>query len=287
MLALQALILILSALGAVESRSAEISTAYLHPHTIGFNTGLYHNRFIDNIVSPVVYTNSSPLFEFSYCNMNNIRRHNGYIKFGFYTASLSDVDVEDNFEISGSDGSVYTIPRSLHQLDGSLLEVEYEYLRRIFVWEQGKSAFHLGGSAEFYAEEFCGLDHWHDEFEWKLVKTWVYDFSLALEGKLERRFRESDHLSVDLSFALISLVSRAPYYYAVGSREDVSPFNVEYSWMIPTDFMRWSAQFSYVFWLNKSLGLEAYYRFQYRQVTEPRDLKYISNTFSLGVKYAI
>ena len=285
--AIQELILILFVFGAVDSRSEEIVAKYARPHTIGFNTALYHNRFIDDVISPVVYTSSSPLFEFSYRNTNNVRSHAGFIKFGFYTAALKDLDAGDDFELLYPEGSVYTFPRNLHQLDGSHFSAEYEYLRSIFTLDQGKSAVHLGGRAGFYTDELSNIDHWGNEFEWKLSKSWLYDFSLALAGEIDRRFRESDRLSLCLRINLLSLAYRPQYSTPLTNGEIANSFSDKYTWMSPADLMRWSAQLSYELWFHKSFGLEAYYRFQHQRVTEPRDLRHVSHTFSLGIKYAI
>lgn len=285
--ATQELILILFVFGAVDSRSEETGAKYVRTNVIGFNTALYHNRFIDDVISPVVYTSSSPMFEFSYRNMNDVQRHTGFIKFGFYTANLRDVDTGDDFELLYPDGNVYLLPRNLHQLDGSHFSAEYEYLRRISTLEQGRSAFHLGGRAGFYTDELSNIDYWGDEFEWKRYKSWVYDLSLALAGEIDRRFRESDRLSLHLRFTLLSLAYRPKYSSPIANWEVGNSFPDEYAWMSPADFMRWSAQLSYELWLHKSFGLEAYYRFQHQRVTEPRDLRYVSHTFSLGIKYAI
>lgn len=274
-------------LAANDARSEEIGAKYARPHAIGFNTAFYHNRFIDDMISPVVYTSSSPLFEFSYRNMNDARRHAGFIKFGFYTAGLKDLDAGDDFEFLYPDGNVYTFPRSLHQLDGSHFGAEYEYLRRISTLDQGKSAFHLGGRAGFYTEELSNIDCWAYEFEWKKYKSWLYDFSLALAGEIDRRFRESDRLSLHLRFTLLSLAYRPQYSTPITNWEVGDSFSEKYTWMFPADLMRWSAQLSYELWFHKSFGLEAYYRFRHQRVTEPRDLRYVSHTFSLGIKYAI
>ena len=285
--AIQELILILFVFGAVDSRSEEIVAKYARPHTIGFNTALYHNRFIDDVISPVVYTSSSPLFEFSYRNMNDVRRHTGFVKFGFYTASLRDADTGDDFELLYPDGNVYSLPRNLHQLDGSHFSAEYEYLRRISTLDRGRSAFHLGGRAGFYTDELSNIDYWEDEFEWRMDKSWVYDFSLALAGEIDRRFRQSDRLSLHLRFNVLSLAYRPQHSSPIADGEARDSFSDKYTWMSPADFMRWSAQLSYELWFRKSFGLEAYYRFQHQRVTEPRDLRYVSHTFSLGIKYAI
>ncbi len=274
-------------LAANDARSENVVAKYARPHTIGFNTALYHNRFIDDVISPVVYTSSSPLFEFSYRNMNDVQRHTGFIKFGFYTAGLRDVNTGEDFEFLYPDGDVYSLPRNLHQLDGSHFSAEYEYLRRISTLDQGRSAFHLGGRAGFYTDELSNIDYWGDEFEWRRYKSWVYDFSLALAGEIDRRFRESDRLSLHLRFTVLSLAYRPQYSSPVASGEAVDSFIDKYTWMFPANFMRWSAQLSYELWLYKSFGMEVYYRFQHQQVTEPRDLRYVSHTFSLGIKYAI
>lgn len=274
-------------LAADDARSEEIGAKYTRTNTIGFNTALYHNRFIDDVITPVVYTSSSPLFEFSYRNTNDVRRHAGFISFGFYTAGLKDLAAGDDFELLYPEGDVYTLPRSLHQLDGSHFSAEYEYLRSISTLEQGKSAFHLGGRAGFYTDELSNIDHWGDEFEWRKDKTWLYDFSLALAGEIDRRFRESDRLSLCLRFTLLSLAYRPQYSSPIVHREIANSFSDKYTWMFPADFMRWSAQLSYELWFHKSFGLEAYYRFQHQRVSEPRDLRHVSHTFSLGIKYAI
>ena len=283
----QAIVYFLLILGINGARSEENGEKYARLHVAGFNTALYYNQFIDDVISPVVYTSSSPLFEFSYRNMNNVRRHAGFIKFGCYTADLWDVATGDYIELSYPEGDVYLFPRSLHQLDGSYFSAEYEYLRNISTLEKGKSAFHLGGRAGFYTEELSNIDHWGNDFEWSLDKSWLYDFSLALAGEIDRRFRESDRLSLCMRFTVLSLAYRPQYASPIFSEEDENSFLDDYTWMFPSDLMRWSAQLSYELWLNKSFGLEAHYRFQHQRVTEPRDLRYVSHTFSLGIRYAI
>lgn len=285
-LAVLALIVVLFSLWTVDSRGAETGRKSSRSHKIGLAIALYHNRFLDDVISPVVYTSSSPLYECFYRNVNDVNRHTCSLKLAFYTAGMRDDVAGDNFELFYSDGDVYTYPRSLHQLDGSRVELEYDYLRRIFTFEQGKSAFHLGGSVGFYTEEISGIDRWSSELEWRKVKTWLADFSLALEGKLERRLREYDRLSFDLHLTVISCVSRAPYYYPVTSSDNMDPSKVKYSGMFPNDFLRWSAQLSYELWLKESFGLEVYYRFQHQRAMEPRNLRYVSHTLSLGVIYA-
>lgn len=281
-----ALLLALSTLWVADSRCMEFHRKSYRPHNLGFATALYHIRFIDEIISPVVYTSSSPLFELFYRNINDVRRHTVFLAFAFYTTGLRDADANDNFEIFDSEGNVYVFPRSLHHLDGSHFELKYEYLGRIFTFEKGNSSFHLGGSIGFYAEEISNIDHW-SKYKRRITKTWIADCSLALEGKLERRLRKYDRLSFDLDFTVLSFVSRAPYYNPFGSRENVDPSLFKYSWMSPVDFLRWSAQISYELWLHESFGLEAYYRFQHQRVNEPRDLSYLSHTLSLGVMCGI
>ena len=280
-------ILALLALRAYDVRGEEIGGTSPRRNTIGIAGALYHNRFIDDVISPVVYTSSSPLYELFWRYMSDVQRHNISLKVAIYNSSLRDSDTGDSFEIYNSKGTLYTYPLSMHQMDGSRIGFEYAYSRRILTFEQGRSSLHLGGSAGFYTEVLSGLDRWGDEFEWTRIKTWVRDFSIAFEGYLERRFRKYDRLSFGLHVAVISNVSRAPYNYTVGSSDEVDPRDVEYSWMFPNDFLSWSAQLSYELWLSELFALDASYVFQHQRTSEPRDLRYISHTLGLGVKYAI
>ena len=257
--AVLAQILALLALWACDARGEEIGGTSPRRNTFGFTGALYHNRFIDDVISPVVYTSSSPLYELFYRYMSDVQRHTVSLKVAIYNSGLRDSGTEDSFEIYNSKGIPYTYPLSMYQ---------------------------LGGSAGFYTENLSGLDRWGDEFEWTRVKTWFKDFSIAFEGYLERRFRKYDRLSFGLHVAVISYVSRAPYYYTVGSSDEVDPDDVEYSWMFPNDFLRWSSQLSYELWLSESFALDACYVFQHQRISEPRDLRYISHTLGLGVKYA-
>ena len=284
--AVLAQILALLALWACDARGEEIGGTSPRRNTFGFAGALYHNRFIDDVISPVVYTSSSPLYELFYRYMSDVQRHTVSLKVAIYNSGLRDSGTEDSFEIYNSKGIPYTYPLSMYQLDGSQIGLEYAYSRRILTFEQGRSSLHLGGNAGFYTETLSGLDRWGDEFEWTRVKTWFKDFSIAFEGYLERRFRKYDRLSFGLHVAVISYVSRAPYYYTVGSSDEVDPDDVEYSWMFPNDFLRWSSQLSYELWLSESFALDACYVFQHQRISEPRDLRYISHTLGLGVKYA-
>ena len=279
-------ILALLALRAYDVRGEEIGGTSPRRNTIGLAGALYHNRFIDDVISPVVYTSSSPLYELFYRYMSDVQRHNVSLKVAVYNSSLRDSNAEDSFEIYNSKGILYTYLLSMQKLDGLRIGLEYAYSRRILTFEQGRSSFHLGGSAGYYTEELSGLDRWGDEFEWTRVKTWLWDFSIALEGYLERRFRKYDRLSFGLHIAVTSYVSRAPYYYTVGSSDEVDYDDVEYSWMFPNDFLRWSSQLSYELWLSESFALDACYVFQHQMINEPRDLRYISHTLGMGVKYA-
>ena len=284
--AVLAQILALLALRAYDVRGEEIGGTSPRRNTIGLAGALYHNRFIDDVISPVVYTSSSPLYELFYRYMSDVQRHNVSLKVAVYNSSLRDSNAEDSFEIYNSKGILYTYLLSMQKLDGLRIGLEYAYSRRILTFEQGRSSFHLGGSAGYYTEELSGLDRWGDEFEWTRVKTWLWDFSIALEGYLERRFRKYDRLSFGLHIAVTSYVSRAPYYYTVGSSDEVDYDDVEYSWMFPNDFLRWSSQLSYELWLSESFALDACYVFQHQMINEPRDLRYISHTLGMGVKYA-
>lgn len=284
--AVLAQILALLALRAYDVRGEEIGGTSPRRNTIGLAGAFYHNRFIDDVISPVVYTSSSPLYELFYRYMSDVQRHNVSLKVAVYNSRLRDSGTEDSFEIYNSKGILYTYLLSMQKLDGLRIGLEYAYSRRILTFEQGRSSFHLGGSAGYYTEELSGLDRWGDEFEWTRVKTWLWDFSIALEGYLERRFRKYDRLSFGLHIAVTSYVSRAPYYYTVGSSDEVDYDDVEYSWMFPNDFLRWSSQLSYELWLSESFALDACYVFQHQMINEPRDLRYISHTLGMGVKYA-
>ena len=198
-----------SATGAeIEDRGAQAH----RPNILGFNVALYNNRFIDDVISPVVYAASSPLFEFSYRNENDVRGHTARVEFGFYGAGLEDFDGNDYFEIPVVDGGVYNYPRSLTNLDGTHFEAEYFYRRRALTFEKGKSSLHLGAGGQVLVEEITGTDYWGAEFSWERTKSWSYDLSFALGAGVERRMRKRDLLLLDLRFTAVSLASRAPAY---------------------------------------------------------------------------
>ncbi len=273
-----------SATGAeIEDRGAQAH----RPNILGFNVALYNNRFIDDVISPVVYAASSPLFEFSYRNENDVRGHTARVEFGFYGAGLEDFDGNDYFEIPVVDGGVYNYPRSLTNLDGTHFEAEYFYRRRALTFESGRSSLHLGAGGQFLVEEITGTDYWSAEFSWERTKSWSYDLSLALGAGVERRMRERDLLLLDLRFTAVSVASRAPAYCAISYSVDPNFFDVDVSWMFPTEFFRWSATLSYELWMSDSFGVEAHYRFLNQRVSEYRALGYVSHTLSLGVRYAL
>ena len=107
-----------------------------------------------------------------------------------------------------------------------------------------------------------------------------------MTGKLERRIRRFDRLSLDLDFTIAALVERMPYYSPLARLEDLdedSNVSPNTYGMLFYDYLNWSAQVSYMFWIGEKLGLEACYAFRHQRVDEPRDLRYVSHTFNLGV----
>ena len=256
------------------------------PHELGTTAGIFNNSFIDDVISPVVYTSTSPVYEFFYRYTGEVHRHVVSIQWVSYTAELRDGTGGDYVNIFYSDGEPYSYTRSMHQMEGNRYELVYKYSGRISRFHDGKAALFLGFDTVLFSEGMESLDHWSEDLEWWRDKSRVSGFSIAVSGMLERRLRKYDRLSIDLHLDLFSFVNRPPYYYPLETWEDYDPSKSNMSFMLPNDFLRWSAQFSYVFWIIDSVGLEGYYRFQHTRVTEPRDLRYISNTVCLGVMYA-
>jgi len=255
-------------------------------NNVGFAIAFYHFRFADEVISPVVYTSSSPFFDIFYRGIGDNNRLTFFLAFSLYTAALNPPPPGDEFAVFNSNGDADSFTRSLHQARGSHVVLGGEYRGRVATFGDGNTSLHVGGSFEFGIDEFSGTDNWASGISWDRTRSWNADFSLSLGGLIERRFRESDRFSLDLSVTVLSLVSRPPYYYPLDSPSDISPGALQYSWLPPNEFLRWSARVSYEYWFTRSIGLMTYYRFQHQRVTEPRDLRSVSHTLSLGGAYA-
>jgi hypothetical protein len=271
---------------AARAQASEITDEHSPSHSVGIAVALYHYRFIDDIISPVIYQSSSPFLELFYRNQTDVRRHTVVLAGTFYTSRLRNVDTETDFEVVDSDGGIYTVSPSLRKLHGSHFEIGYEYLRRVYALERGIRGLYLGGSLFFHVDEISAIEHWSSQINWESNITWSADFSLALGGQLEHRSRERDRLLINSFLTVLTMASRPPYYYPVSSTADVYPEKLNYSWMPPTDFVRWSTQVSYELWFNKAIGMTVCYRFLHQCVSEPRELRSISHGASLGGTYA-
>jgi hypothetical protein len=283
-------VILLLSLCVADLRSEEIGDERYRSHEVGIAAGIFKNSFIDDVISPVIYTDSSPVFELFYRCVKEGGRAVLSLKYVSYTARMRDGIPGDHFELLYSDGDTYSLPRSMHEMDGSRFELNLGGLIRLASFQDGKAAFYLGGNMLYFFEKMKSYDYWSESMGWWKDKSELSGFSIVMTGKLERRIRRIDRLSVDLNFSLASLVDRLPYYSPLARIEDLDQNSNAGSntfGMLFYDYLNWSAQLSYMFWFGEALGLEACYRFQHQRVTEPRHLRYVSHTMSLGVVYAI
>lgn len=257
---------------------------------VGLAAGIFDNSFVDDVISPVVYTASSPIYEALYRFVDEEARGAVSLKYVSYTAAMRDGFPGDDFELLDSDGDPYSFPRSMHEMKGSRFEMYLDISKRVAAFHDGKTAFYLGGEMKIFFESMKSYDYWSSTMGWEKQKSELSGFSIIMTGKLERRIRRLDRLAIDLDFTLASLVERLPYYAPLSRMEDLdedSNISPNTYGMLFYDYLDWSVQFSYMFWIWESLGLEASYRFRHQHVTEPRPLRYVSNTLSLGVIFAI
>ncbi len=279
-------VILLLSLCAADLRSEEIDDERYRPHELGIAAGLYHNRFIDDVISPVVYTASSPIYGLFYRFAGEVFRFTLSVSFVSYNAGLRDGVTGDYLEVFYSDGDPYSYPRSKHELSGHRVEVNCFGSTRVSSFQEGKAGLFLGFKFGIYSEPMKNIDRWGSDMVWEEDVSSLDGLSAGLSGTLERRIRNFDRLSVDLDLTVLSFASRLPYYTPFWTWDAVDP-DKGYNFMFPNEFLQWSTRLAYVFWLGDKLGFEAEYRFQHHRVTEPRSLRYISHTATLGFIYAI
>lgn len=293
--ALLAHIMAIAAMCPRDVACADIGESPSRRHFIGISTAFYHNRFIDDVMSPAVYTSSSPLYELYYHYHKSPIRTSISLKVAPYTARLRDFDGGDDMTLIGSSGRPYSFPRSLHRLDGTHLELEAAVSWHAYASERRRIAFDVGFSVGMYRDDVSATVY--ADYDYKYTsETWLDDAALALQAGLERRFRRFDRLALDARFTVLTGASRPPYSFEVKSDEETDGKDganndpaeeIDYSVMFPNTFLRWSAQLTYELKLGSRMGLEAYYRFQHQKVTEPRDLRYVSHMLGVGIEYGI
>jgi len=258
-------------------------------HEIGSSAGIFNNSFIDDVISPVVYTGSSPIYEVFYRGVADEGWVILSLRYVSYTAGLRDVPSGNEFKLIDSEGEDYSLPRSMNEMDGSRVEFRVGMMVRIARSQEGRTGLYLGGNLLVFGETMKNYDYWSSTMGWEKDISQLSGLSLALTGKLNRRIRRADRLAIDLEFAVASIVERRQYYSPFGMAEDYdSDGNIipETHGMLFYDYLNWSVQFSYLFQLVGPLGLEASYCFRHQRVNEPRDLRYVSQSMSLGVIYA-
>jgi hypothetical protein len=281
-------VILLLSLCVADLRSEEIGDERYRPHELGIAAGLYNNSFIDDVISPVVYTASSPIYGLFYRFAGEVFRHTLSFSYVSYNAGLRDGITGDYLEVFYSDGDPYSYPRSKHELSGNRVEINYIASTRVSSFQEGKAGLFLGFNLGIYSEPMKNIDRWRSDMVWKKDVSSLKGLSAGLSGTLERRIRNFDRLSVDLHLTVLSIASRLPYYTPFWTWDDVDPNKVTgVYFMLPNEFLQWSTRLAYVFWLGDRLGFEAEYRFQHHRVTEPRSLRYISHTANLGFIYAI
>jgi hypothetical protein len=225
---------------------------------IGFATAFYHNRFVDDVVSPVVYVGSSPRYELFYRSVNDTR-----------LAAMSFAWTQRSHELLDSGGQE---DRHLHRLDSYLLEAGYEYLRRVSRLEPGRTKVYVGGRVSVYGEDFRNTTD-------DVRETWLASISMALGAAAERKIRDRHMLAAHTYFALISRASRPKY-----SHEHIEGYNS--SFMSLAGFTQLSILLSYEHRLSSKIGLRACLCLQHLRVDEPRRLRSVSQSLSLGATYA-
>ena len=270
---------------AGDLRGAEPGGGSYRPHETGFASGLYHNRFIDDVISPAVYTASSPIYDLFYRYAGNTHKHALNLRIASYTAGLRDGVEGDDFVMIDSEGDTYLKPRSMHELKSTRVELDYSYAGRLARFHGGRGGFFLGVYLGIFGETLEGRDHWSSTMYWDKDKGQMSGGSFGIAGKLERNFRAQDRIALDFNFAVYSSVARLQYYSPLTMMKDYE--QSEYSDMLPNKCLRWAATLTYMFCPIHWLGIEAGYRFQHQRVTEPRDLRYISHTFTIGVLFVI
>lgn len=273
-------------LHAAETSNSKSTDTPAHPSAFALGGALYDIRFIDNVVSPVVYTSSPPLIELYGWHTSRTARHTAFLRLTIYTAGLRDHDGGGEFVVQDPDGGVYSVPRHLHELKGSHFEVGYSYARQVATLGSPNVVLRLGGTAGYYSEEFNSVDKFGNDVELDRMRTWFGDFSIAVDGGLEGRLRQHDRLSLDTSVSVFSVVNRAPYYTPIGAPLVGGDRNSEITVMIPADFLRWTSRLAYELRLFERFGLISYYEFRFQRVTEPRELRAVTNIVSLAGFYA-
>jgi hypothetical protein len=244
-------------LARTEESSKPGSTGF-RDRRIGFATAFYHNRFVDDVVSPVVYVGSSPRYELFYRSVNNSR-----------LTAMSFAWTQRSHELldSGGQDDLY-----LHRLDSYLLEAGYEYLRRISRLEPGRTKVYVGGRVSVYGEDFRSTT---DDAR----ETWLASLSMALGAAAERKVRDRHMLAARAYFALLSYASRPNY-----SHEHIEGYN--FSFMPLTGLTQLSILVFYEHRLSAMVGLRACFCLQHLRVDEPRRLRSVSQSLSLGATYA-
>jgi len=281
---------VLLSLPASALKSEEPFDERSRPHEIGMSAGIFNNSFVDDVISSVVYTASSPVYGVFYRLVADEARGFISLRYGSYTAQMRDGFSGDDFLMFDSDGDTYTYPRSMHEMDGSRGELTAGVLVRVTGSQDGKTAFYLGGNMQIFMESMKSYDYWSKTKGIWRQKSELSGYSIIMTGKLERRIRRFDRLSLDLDLTIAALVERMPYYSPLARLEDLdedSNVSPNTYGMLFYDYLNWSAQVSYMFWMGEKFGLEACYVFRHQRVNEPRDLRYVSHTFSLGIIYAI
>jgi hypothetical protein len=249
-------------------------------HNIGFAGAYQDFRFVDEVISPVVYVSSSPYYELFYRGIKNKHRISGIIAFSAFTAVLRDAPPGATMTILNRDGEPYSFLRSLHESDGSRVVLGFEYLWQASTIAHRKIDFYVGGRFDMDATSFYSTDNWSHDIATDADRSWSSDVSLSIGGLIERRFRSNDRLSLGSGITVFSLASRPPYYHPLTSQSST------WAWLPPNEFLRWSTMLSYEFWITRKIGMKTWYQFQYQRVTEPRDFRSVTHTLSLGGAYA-
>lgn len=280
-----ALIVVITLAAAAQSLHAveeTDSTATPHArfwHSGGIAVAYYDHRFTDAVISPVVYSGSAPFIEMYYRGISDVHLIYIVLGLGKYTVNLRDGSTGGQFTVLDRNGDPYTYLGSLHELSGKRLVLAAEYLYRVRAFRSGRSGLHLGGRFDLDTEQYDGTNHWDSGTAWEADWSWRTDASIGVSGLVDRRFRQHDRLAMGSNLTLLSYVYRPQYFHPFEASSRNS------KWAPPWEFLRWTATVSCDLWTTEKFAVTTYYQFQYQRVTEPRDLRSVTNIFSFGVAY--
>jgi hypothetical protein len=247
----------------VNSITAQNDSLLSQPiHQIGVVLGSGYNQIRDDILAPLRWDGLSFVGGFSYSKVSTKALHNIDLRIPY--SSLTN--------------------RYDHEADAYELNLGYSYLRKI---ENTKpyGQIYVGGLIDWS----CNLqlyDTWDDSHLY-----WLNVYELGPIVRWKPNFPSNHHLSFNLNFPLLALVSRPPEFRYYDQEklpaEILSKPHENMKFNTINKYISLGLQCKYIYPLSAKLALETSYLSNFKTFSEPRRISIFSNTLQLKLLFTL